>query len=220
MKKAIFLLLCSLCSFALQAQPLGTTVQTSSGAPTSLDAERARIKSARERLESTFEAENAACYRKLLVNNCLGDVKTRRREALADLRRQEISVNEQERRAKGAEQLRRAEEKASPERQQQAADRRAAAAKELEYRLEREKQKKSGRTAPESRDKTGSDAVTDRMTGRQKKVIDRADRQAARAEEIRKFNERQIKAKERQQKHDRELLDQSKPRAKPLPMPE
>ena len=44
---------------------------------------------------------------------------------MADLRRQEILLNDEERKIKGAEQIRITEEKASPEKQQEAIDRSA-----------------------------------------------------------------------------------------------
>ena len=74
-------------------------------AQTSNDAERLRISKERAVLEAGFHREDVACYQKFMVNNCLDEVKIRRQEALTDLRRQEISIDDQERKAKGAEQL-------------------------------------------------------------------------------------------------------------------
>ena len=69
-------------------------------AQTSNDAERLRISKERAVLEAGFHRKDAACYQKFMVNNCLDEVKIRRQEALTDLRRQEISIDDQERKAK------------------------------------------------------------------------------------------------------------------------
>ena len=51
-------------------------------------AERARIASERTRIEAEFEQANKACYQKFAVNDCIDDARAKRRELLADLRRQ------------------------------------------------------------------------------------------------------------------------------------
>ena len=104
MKKRFAALLFSTLGAFLGAQPaVGDT-------PPDVNAERARISAARATLEAGFLAEDAACYKKFAVNRCLDRVNTRRREAIADLRRQEILINEEERRLRGGAQLRKLEE--------------------------------------------------------------------------------------------------------------
>lgn len=184
------------------------------------DTERLRIGNERARLEASFTLEDTACYKKFLVNNCLDEVKVRRREALADLRRQEISLNDQERKTKGAAQIQKTEDKASPEKQQQDADRRAEALKEYEGRLEREKQKNAGRVTAQSNEKANADAAAGRVKSSQDKAGARASKQAATAEEVKKYNERLEKAKERQARYAKDQASQTKPGSKPLPTPE
>ncbi|MBC7611130.1 MAG: hypothetical protein H7228_16435 [Polaromonas sp.] len=184
------------------------------------DAERARINAQRIRLETGFSNEDAACYKKFLVNNCLDEVKVRRREALADLRRQEISLNAQDRKLKGAEQIRKTEEKSSPEKQQDSADRRAAALKDFQARVDRDKQKNAERETADVDAKSNIDSAASRAKGNQDKVTARSGKQAASAAEVKKFNERVEKAKERQARHDRDQLGQNKPVSKSLPVPE
>ena len=189
-------------------------------AQTTADAERLRIGTERAKLEAGFTREDTACYKKFLVNNCLDEVKIRRREALADLRRQEISLDDQERKIKGAEQIRKTEEKASPEKQQQEADRRAEALKEYEDRLEREKQKNAGRATAQSNEKANVDAAAGRTKSNQDKASARTSKQAATAEEVKKYNERLEKAKERQARYAKDQASQTKPASKSLPTPE
>ena len=220
MRKVILLFLCTACAAVGHAQTAGAGSAGSAALQSTPNAERARIGRERAQLESVFAAEDTACYRKFLVNNCLDEVKLRRRDALADLRRQEISLNAQDRKAKAAEQVRKTEDRASPQKQQQEADRRASSLKDFDSRLQREKQKNADRAAAQSNEKAKSDAAANRIKGSQDKAAERAGGQASRAEEVRKFNERQAKAKERQARHDRDQLSQTKPPAQSLPQPD
>lgn len=187
--------------------------------PENIDAERAKIHAERIRLEAGFLTEDAACYEKFAVNSCLGKVNSRRREAMADLRRQEILLNDEERKIRGAQELRRIEEKSSPENLQEAADRRARAAEDYQSRLEREKIKQQERASAPSAEKAAREAGAERLMNQQKKARARTDRQAAAAEEAKKFDERQKQAQERRAQHEREQLSRPQPPAKSLPLP-
>ena len=223
MKKSIIYWLFALCTLGgsgLQAQTPAAVVTPSATPLGTTDAERARINAERLKLETGFSLEDAACHKKFLVNSCLDGVKVRRRETLADLRRQEISLDAQERHLKGAEQIRKTEEKSSPLRQQEAADRRAEALTEFQARQERAKQKNEDRVATDAEAKSKTEAAVGRAKGSQDKAAARAGKQSASAEEVRKFNERVAKAKERQARHDRDQRSHTKPASKSLPVPE
>jgi colicin import membrane protein len=209
-------LVASLSTFAL-AQAQAPVPATRVG---SIDSERERISAERTRLEAGFSTEDAACYKKFAVNNCLRDVNTRRREAMADLRRQEILLNDEERRIKGAEQIRKTEEKSSPEKQQEAADRRAKALEDYQSRLAREKEKQQNRATAQAGEKASSEASANKLENKQQKTQARTDRQAAAAEETAKFNARQKEARERRAQHESDQLKRTKPPAKSLPLPE
>ena len=183
------------------------------------DAERLRISNERAAFEAGFNREDAACYKKFFVNNCLDEVKVRRGDALADLRRQEILINDQERKARGAEQVQKTEDKASPEKQQQEADRRAEAMKDYEDRLARDRLKNADRIKAQSNEKANLDAAAARAKGAQDKEAGRTAKQIAAAEEVKKYNERLEKAKERQARMARDKASQTKPPADPLPPP-
>ena len=204
----------------LQAQTPAAVVTPVVTTQSTTDAERARINAERLKLETGFSLEDAACHKKFLVNNCLDGVKVRRREALADLRRQDISLGAQERHLKGAEQIRKTEEKSSPQMQQEAADRRAEALTEFQARQERAKQKNEDRVATDAEAKSNIEAAAGRVKGSQDKATARASKQSASAEELSKFNARAVKAKERQARHDRDQQSQTKPASKSLPVPE
>ena len=189
-------------------------------AQTGTDAERVRISAERSRLEANFALEDSACYKRFLVNNCLDEVKARRRDTLADLRRQEIVLNDESRKAKAAEQLQKTEVKSSPEKLQQEADKRVQAAKDFDNRITRDKQKIADREALQAGEKATSDAAAGRMKGNQDKEAKRVAKQAQTAGELRKYNVRQAQAKERQAKYAKDNASQAKAPAKPLPVPQ
>lgn len=222
MKKIIVLLLCGIWMLCVHAQtvlPPGATA-SAGPAPTSIDSERARISLQRAQLEGAFKADDAACYSRYMVNNCLEEVQGRRREALADLRRQEISLNEQERRAKAAAQVLKTEEKSSPQTQQEASEKRAAAARNLDERVERDRQKNAGRAQAQSAEEKNRVAAASRGAASARQSGGRAAARAGSSAEVKKFDERQEKARERLARHERDKAAQSKPAAKSLPVPE
>jgi colicin import membrane protein len=148
--------------FLLASLGIGAGAQTAAG-PANPDAERTRIAVERARLETGFLTEDAACYKRFFVNSCLDDVNTRRREMLATLRTQEILLNEQERKLKGAEQIRRIEEKSSAENQQREADQRAKAALDYESRLAGQKEKQQSRTNAQAAEQANAEARAGRL---------------------------------------------------------
>ena len=73
--------------------------------------ERQRISQTRTAEQARFTTEEAGCYQLFAVNDCLIGVRRARRDLLADLRRPELSINDAQRRRRGAEQLLRSDEK-------------------------------------------------------------------------------------------------------------
>jgi len=214
MKKALLLLL-SVLALAVHAQ-----IAAVAPAASMADAERARINADRARLEAGFVTEEIACYKKFLLNKCLDEIKPRRRDAMSDLRRQEVLLDEQDRKAKAAQQILKTEEKSSVEKQQEAADRRATSLKDFDARMERDAQKKADRDTAKSSEKSNAESAAGRVTSNQQKASERSTRQAESAEELRKFNERQEKARERQARYERDKAARTGPPAKTLPPPQ
>ena len=192
---------------------------TAEAGPLGIDAERAKIGVERTRLEAGFLAENHACHEKFAVNSCLRKVNARRREAMAELRRQEVALNDEERRIRGEQEIRRIEEKSSPENLQQAADQRTRAGEEYQLRLAREKEKQQARASASSPEKAARDASAQRLVDSQNKAQSKAEKQAAAAGEARKFDERQKQAQERRAQHEKDQLARPQPPARSLPLP-
>ena len=67
-------------------------------------AERSRIQVERAQAESRYGQEQAACYARFAVNDCLRDSRARRRQALDQLRRQDIALNDAVRQRRALEQ--------------------------------------------------------------------------------------------------------------------
>ena len=186
-------------------------------AQTSTDADMLRITTERTRLEAGFTLEDTACYKKFLVNRCLDEVKARRRDALADLQRQEIVLNAEARKVKAADQFQKIEDKSSPEKLRQEADKQVQAAKDFDDRMARDKQKNADRAALQAGEKASAQASAGRVKSNQDKAAARTAKQTGEAEELRKYNERQSLAKERQARYARDKASLTKTPAKPLP---
>lgn len=76
-------------------------------------AEHQRIRTSRVDALAQFAARDAQCYQRFAVNDCLAEVRVQRRDLLSDLRRQEISLNEAQRKRRAAAQLLRSDDRAS-----------------------------------------------------------------------------------------------------------
>lgn len=139
MKKFISLLALSLCtvsSFAQTAESLAGLPQ-----PPDTEGERNRIQAERMREEARYQTEEAACYAKFAVFDCVHAIRVHRREALEILRRQEITLNDAERKRKGLEQLERITEKSSAQRLEEAQARRLDARAAQQEREDKAAQK-------------------------------------------------------------------------------
>ena len=117
------------------------------GGGLSPDSERSRIQEDRTRLDALFMQAQVVCYQKFAVENCLSGSRLMRREALADLRRQEISLNAAQARLKGAEQLSRVDSKSSTQADLDDAAQRTATQEKQQARLADAEAKAANRAA-------------------------------------------------------------------------
>ena len=181
------------------------------------DTERKRISAERARLEAGFKAEETACYRKFFVNRCLNDIHDRRRAPLADLRRQEILLDEVERKQQAAEQLLRTEEKSALEQQQKAADQQLKAEQDALRRTERAEQRgldqeKSAEQAAERKT-----TLENKQTGAKAKATDAQTRREKAAANVEDARVREEKAAKRRADLAQRLKEKGPPKGKPLP---
>ena len=211
--KFSLLLLCALAVSPALAQP-AAEVPAAGGVT-----EKAQIAAERTRLEAGFKAEEAACYRRFLVNACLEEIRPRRAEAMAELRRQEISINEAERKAKGADQIQKIEEKNSGERQQQRADQEQKAQQDTARRVERNEQRaqSQGKTAEDA--SANVSAAQARQKNSQTKAGEVRTRQEQAAANVQEAKARADKAEQKRADHEKRLKEKGPATAKPLPVP-
>lgn len=95
-QRIIFVLVCLLVS-TLPAQAVPEPL---SATPLQLQEERLHIERVRTQLLAEAELANAACYQKFAVFDCQRNIRVKNRRVLDELRRQELRLNDLERRAK------------------------------------------------------------------------------------------------------------------------
>ena len=184
-----------------------------------IEARRAAIATERQRLEAGFLNEDAACYKKFAVNSCLEGVDARRASVMAELRRQEISLNDEQREIKAAQQIRKTQENSS---RQSALDgeQRTKALEDFQGRQQRDQANTQRRSAAIANEGAAREANATRLQAHQKKGQARAEKQDNAAEKARKFKERQSEAQERRVRHEADQAKRVKPAAKSLPLPQ
>jgi colicin import membrane protein len=179
--------------------------------------QRARIAAERSQAEATFRAQEKACHTKFAVNDCLNAAKAQRREVLADLRRQEISLNDAQRKSKAAEQLRSIEQRSSADKQRQAQGRDKA----LGEHREREglaARKAAERASADASRPARAAAQQDEVARKQAEAsADRGRRAEEAAQNVKRRNERLAQTQERKASRDKRLAERRKPLADPLP---
>jgi colicin import membrane protein len=183
-------------------------------------AHRNRIKSERAQAEALFKTQEKSCYQKFAVNDCLDAAKKARRDRLNDLHRQEISLNDGERKRKATERVRANEEQAAAERRRDDAQR----ARSLTDAQER-KAKATEKAATRAAD--ASSAPAKAAQRREQMAKRKAEQEAARKRKSdeeavnRERHQQQLdEAQARKQALEKRLAERKKPPAAPLPPPQ
>src|SRR5450830_653172 len=116
--KGLFLsVMLSLAGPVLAVDPSSDGPAQPQASPSFSEVERVRIERERTVEMQRQQQVESACYQRFAVNDCLLESRVKHREVMADLKRQEITLNDRERRLRSSEQLRRIEDKvSSPER--------------------------------------------------------------------------------------------------------
>lgn len=182
-------------------------------------AQRARIAAERKEAEAAFTAQQKQCYLKFAVNDCVKAAKSQRREKLADLRRQEISMNDAERKRKAAQRSGTLEERSSPEKLEAEAQRRAKAAAQENDRKARAAEKATRRASeeipalkPGEHRKDAEEAARTKAEAQQRKASEAASNAI-------RYRQRLSDAQAHKEAVEKQLSDKKDPPAKPLPTP-
>ena len=185
-------------------------------------AARDRIAAERSSVDALYQREERDCWGRFAVNDCLADARARRRSTLADLRRQEISLNDGERKKRAAERLGSIEQRSAPAAAPAAAPakirdrgaRDATAAQRAAEQAAREAEHARRTTARPRAD--GAGRVSEELARREAERAGRAERAAA---NVQRREALQQQARERQEALQRRLAERQKPPAAPLPVP-
>jgi hypothetical protein len=181
--------------------------------------ERSKIAAERARLEAGFQAEETACKSRFVVNACLQEIRSRRNEAMADLRRQDLLINESDRKARAADQIQKTEEKSSLERQQQRAEQEKKAQQETERRSERNDQRGQSQAKSAADASANVEAAQTRQQNSQSKAGEAKTRHEQAAANVQDAKVRSEKAAQNQAERDKRLKEKSNSTRKPLPAP-
>lgn len=178
-------------------------------------AQRSRIAAERAKAESVFREREKSCYGKFGVNDCLKEARERRRAVIADLRRQEISLNDSERKRRGIERLR-----ANEERERKDPADRAKAVEQQGERDARAKDKSTGR-AERSAAEPGRVAKTQEAQRQRAAELAQArvQREKDAAENVARREKNEKEAEERKAALAKRMAERKKPAASALPTP-
>ena len=183
------------------------------------EAERARIAAEREQADMRFVVQEKNCYRKFAVNDCLKAARAQRRELLSDLRRQELSLNDAERRHRSADRVHSLDHSAEQREEESEAQRAEAVARR------RDKQEELAQRAADRAQAQASAPVRAAKTQgdtRERQAAThaaKAQRSLDTAAEQSRSEQRQQEAKERKERVAKRLQDARKPDVPPLPTP-
>lgn len=200
----------------------GTPLWAQSGATTGgadLDAERARLAEERKAISARYDTDRAACYKKFAVEGCLEESRQRRRLATDDIKRQEASINDFERKRRGAAALDKLEQKQTDARSKDTEAQREQSVKSQQEREQRAAEHAAGRTqaAAEAADKQRQ--FDDKQRAHAEEQA-KAARRSAEAPAARQAYEDKLKRAEQQRiESEKRNAAKTKPRSAPLPDP-
>ncbi len=182
------------------------------------DTERQRITRLRAAANTEFEAAKQACYQKFVVNSCIAKARAKLRSEVTDLKRQEVALNDADRKRRGAQQLQNTEAKTSPEAQAQIAQQRDSAAAATAQREENQAGKAAVQQSAAQTAQTRSTSMQRRQADAAKATAQHKTDAAAKAAQSKARYDARIK--EAQEKRANMLAKKpSKPPAAGLPIP-
>ena len=209
-----------LAGLALAADPSSDGSAQPQVAPSFNEVERARIE--RERAAEMLRQQQveSACYQRFAVNDCLLESRVKHREVMADLKRQEINLNDRERRLRSSDQLRRIEDKvSSPERDIDLLNRLQQGAQKANDAANAAAQKAAD-AANQVRERAERLAEQQRKQQQAtEKAAERASKAAQAPLEARRFKDKLQDAASHRQQVEQDAKNSPGPRGKPLPVP-
>ncbi|MBS0451920.1 MAG: hypothetical protein JSS14_11455 [Proteobacteria bacterium] len=180
--------------------------------------EKARIGDERKAADVRYEQDRTVCYQKFAVQDCLNDVRRKRRAKVEELNRQEAAINDAERKRRGAAELDRLEQQKGG----LSAD--DAAKREQALQSQRDREQRAADHASERQSKEAQAAANRRDFENKQRAHaqEQADAAERRAQED--AMRQRYEARLKQAEQDRAELEErnakrTKPRSAPLPTP-
>lgn len=145
--------------------------------------ERERIHAARQLSEARFNEAKQLCYQQFDVNSCLAKAQEVRREAEADLKRQELTLNDAQRLQQGAVRHKEIEDKTNADAAQVRSDKAARALQRTSEREQQARDKAQRRQMDQADKAQAQQAREDELQQRTAKQQDRAAQANAKREQ-------------------------------------
>ncbi|MFM7330068.1 MAG: hypothetical protein ACKO1L_00115 [Brachymonas sp.] len=216
------------------SQNLPDSAPSSTTAGLQEHAERHRIANERAALQNAYQAQQQTCYQKLAVTPCLTQARDEHNDKMRDLKRQEVALDDAQRKRKAAERMRMIDDRNSPEAQLQQAERRGRAMEQakqrethrMEKQQERDAKQASAHSSAQAKSEDGARPTAPSPRGKPKKEApvklppeQRPDQAAKSAQSQQAAAQRERAAKERRDKAEQREAQRKKPISPGLPVP-
>jgi colicin import membrane protein len=183
------------------------------------DAERERIGARRKQAEMRFENQKTMCYQKFMVTDCINRAKDQFDEAQAELRRQEIAINNAERKSRGATKIQSLQDKSSPSPQVNQREERVKSERELSARKIRTQDKKLDAQERALEAEGNKKDAAARQARSQQEAANRAAKAAQAPLEVQRYEQRQREAAQHKADLAKRLQEKNSTPAESLPVP-
>ena len=131
-----------------------------------VEREHNRIEAERAQEEARYQTQEAVCYTRFAVTDCIRQARLHRRDVLERLRRQEVTLNDAERKRKALAQIEQIKEKSSAQQVEEEAAHRLEASRAQKERDERAAQKAAAAMSAASAPGQGSAVAKPAEQGR------------------------------------------------------
>jgi colicin import membrane protein len=180
------------------------------------------IKQEKVAIDANLKKQQAACYKKFAVNNCLKDAKTEAQTALNAVKRREIAINDQQRNAKAA--VKKVEnhsggDKISDVKDKTEAVKTAKPGKVIKSDADILAEKNASDTSRAKAAQKRLAELKQKQAESQKKAQSRVNKNSQSSANATKYAQKITQAEEHKQTLEKAKLAKNKPKSPPLPIP-
>lgn len=217
MKKSLLALLVVLLGLSSMTTSTALAQTPITTGDTDLDAERARLADERKTIDTNYDRDRAACYKKFAVEGCLQDSRERRRTATDDLHRQEAAINDIERKRRGAAEIDKLDKAAADARSPEQAAKREEALKSQQQRDQAAAEHAANRAQIQAKEAAERRAFEQKQRNNADEQAKLARQRAAEPEARQTYQDKLTKAQQQREDLARRNAQNTKPRSAPLP---